>query len=414
MHDATPDIHCRLQWIQQKAADVAHLFGFQEVSTPIVEQSTIFERTAPGADIVLKELFRLQTRGQKEATDTLVLRPEGTAPLMRMILSEGLSQTMPQRLFYRGPMFRYDRPQKGRLRQFHQIGIEYIGHETPFADVDVIACATHFLSSLGIKGWTLEINTLGTPEDRKRYEAALKNYLLPHRSSLSSDSQRRLDQAALRILDSKNVEDQKLVRDAPRIDDFLSPEAQSFFDHVRRGLDTLNISYTINPQLVRGLDYYGHTTFEFTTTELGTQGTILAGGRYDGLSQMLGGPQLPGVGWAAGVERLMMMLPENTHKKKESAVILMPQDELDIPAALSLGAKLRKDGIALAYAFPPAALGKRLKQAQKRGGRFVLILGNAERSSHTITLKDLEHSLQESLPQESLSEVIHTKIKETS
>ena len=300
--DLLPEAMRRHRQVKEAARMTAELYGFAEIATPIFEFTDVFARPiGEGTDIVSKEMYTFEDRGGEEIT----LRPENTAGVVRSILSNGLVQSAPLKFFYEGPMFRYERPQKGRFRQFHQIGVELIGVAQPQADIEVIALGCRVLRALGIENRTvLEINTLGDPESRVAYRHALTAYFSDHVSELSQDSLRRLERNPLRILDSKDESDNRVAADAPSFAEYLTAESQDFFVRVRDGLDALDIRYQINPRLVRGLDYYTHTAFEFVTSDLGAQGTVMGGGRYDGLVELMGGPALPGVGWAAGIERL--------------------------------------------------------------------------------------------------------------
>ena len=272
------------------------------MATPMFEFSQVFKRTlGDTSDVVTKEMYTFVDKGGDEIT----LRPENTAGVARSFISEGLSQNVPVKFFYSGPMFRYERPQKGRLRQFHQIGVELIGVEQVQADLEIIACGARVLDELGVLGETLlELNTLGDGESRDHYRQVLVSYFEKYAKDLSPDSQDRLQRNPLRILDSKNERDREIVADAPVFEHFLNESSASFFAALRDGLDALEIAYSLNPRLVRGLDYYCHTAFEFTTQVLGAQGAVIAGGRYDGLIGMMGGREPPGVGWAGGIARL--------------------------------------------------------------------------------------------------------------
>ena len=287
---------------------VAARYGYAEVATPIFEFTEVFARTlGETSDVVTKEMYSFTDRGG----EALTLRPEYTAGVARAFISGALGQNLPVKLFCSGPMFRYERPQKGRLRQFHQIDVEVIGAPEPLADVEVIALGAQILRALGLAEHVrLELNTLGDPESRQAYRDRLVGYLSAYRDRLSPDSQARLERNPLRILDSKDEGDREILKGAPTLDASLNEASKAFFAGVRAGLDALGIAYAINPMLVRGLDYYTHTAFEFTTDRLGAQGAVLAGGRYDGLVAAMGGPDTPGIGWAAGVERLAMLLDE--------------------------------------------------------------------------------------------------------
>src|SRR5690242_14361821 len=309
--DLLPETMRRHRRVGDTARDQARLYGFAEIATPVFEFTEVFARPiGETTDIVSKEMYTFQDRGGEEIT----LRPEYTAGIVRAALSNGLTQNTPLKFFASGPMFCYERPQKGRFRQFHQIDVELIGAAPPAADVEVIA--------LGILQRTqLELNTLGDTASRQAYREALVAYYAQHRGALSEDSLKRLERNPLRILDSKDEADKRINADAPSFADYLTPEARAFFEAVRSGLDLLGIGYRVSPRLVRGLDYYCHTAFEFVTTDLGAQGTVLGGGRYDGLMGVMGGPETPGVGWAAGIERLALLIEEPKAAARPIAII---------------------------------------------------------------------------------------------
>ncbi|HKH27059.1 MAG TPA: histidine--tRNA ligase, partial [Sphingomicrobium sp.] len=285
---------------------VRRLFGFKRIEVPVIEQTSVFARTiGETTDVVSKEMYTFEDRGG----ELITLRPEFTAGICRAYLSEGWQQFAPLKLATHGPAFRYERPQKGRFRQFHQLDAEVIGAAEATADVELLSLGDQLLRELGINdGVTLQLNTLGDAETRDAWRAALVEHFASHRSSLSEDSLVRLDRNPLRILDSKDPKERPIADAAPSIDQFLTSEASEFFAQVTAGLDASGVQWTRNPRLVRGLDYYRHTAFEFVTDRLGAQGTVIAGGRYDGLIEALGGPHTPAVGWAAGIERLGMMI----------------------------------------------------------------------------------------------------------
>ncbi|MGE4219669.1 MAG: histidine--tRNA ligase, partial [Alphaproteobacteria bacterium] len=318
-HDILPKAMRAHRAVVDTARAVVERYGFDEMATPIFEFTQVFRRTlGETSDIVTKEMYTFMDKGG----DELTLRPENTAGVARCFISEGLAQSVPLRVFYAGPMFRHERPQKGRLRQFHQVGIELIGAPQPEADVEAIAAGAAVLDALGILPHTeLQLNTLGDAESRARYREVLVTYFGDHRDALSEESRDRLARNPLRILDSKDEGDRRIVAGAPDFGDYLNEASRDFFAVVTGGLTALGIAYNRNPRLVRGLDYYSHTAFEFTTTTLGAQGTVLAGGRYDGLIGMMGGPETPGVGWAAGVERLAMMIPAPPAGRQPVAVV---------------------------------------------------------------------------------------------
>lgn len=396
-HDILPENMARHRRVAETARDLAALYGYQQIETPIFEFTEVFKRTlGDTSDIVTKEMYTFADR----SGDVITLRPEGTAGVARMVIAEGLTQSIPLKYFYTGPMFRHERPQKGRLRQFHQVGVELLGVGGPQGDIEVLALAAHFLRVLGIGDKTmLEINTLGDTESRAAYREVLVKYLEGHRDRLSEDSRQRLERNPLRVLDSKDEGDKRIVAGAPLFSDHLSENAQKFFAEVRAGLDRLAIPYRLNPRLVRGLDYYCHTAFEFTTDALGAQGTVLAGGRYDGLIETMGGPATAGVGWAAGIERLAMLAGEPPSVPRPIAVVpLGPQAEAE---ALSITQALREAGVAADLGYS-GNLSRRMKRANRINARAAIILGDDELAKGVATLRDLDSGAQESVPLDSL------------
>lgn len=384
-HDLFFDDIRRHRHVEDVSFEVATRYGYSEIATPIIEFLPVFQRTLGEAtDVVTKEMYAFEDRGG----EAIVLRPENTASVARAFLSNGLQQHAPLKLFYRGPMFRYERPQKGRQRQFHQIGAEVIGIAEPAADVEVIALGQHILEALGVAdGVTLNLNTLGDTESRQTYRAALVDYFSTYESDLSSDSRERLVKNPLRILDSKDPKDREIVSGAPNSAQFFTPAATAFFETVTGGLDALGIAYTLNPHLVRGLDYYCHTAFEFITDALGAQGTVLGGGRYDGLIEQLGGNPTPGIGWAAGIERLAMLLAETPAAPRPVAVVPIGDDVT--AQALALTGRLRHAGFCVEMA-PSGNMKKRMKHANKVGARAALMLGDDEAARGVVQLKDME------------------------
>ena len=311
-------------------------------------------------------------------------------------MSNGLTQSLPQKVFYAGPMFRYERPQKGRYRQFHQIGLELIGPAEPLADAEVIACGWQILSELGLASdVTLEINTLGDTESRGAYRAALVSYFGAHEAALSEDSRSRLARNPMRILDSKDEGDRRLVADAPTIGAHLTPEAARFYDTVRRHLTRLGIPFVENPRIVRGLDYYNHTAFEFVTTNLGAQGTVMGGGRYDGLVAEMGGPQTPAVGWAAGIERMAMLVVPPVIATAPIAVI--PAGDEAEAEAFALVQTLRAGGLRVEIGYR-GNLRRRMERANRQGARAAVILGVEESVRGVAQLKDLVSGAQREVP----------------
>jgi histidyl-tRNA synthetase len=391
--DLLPDDTRRFRHVADRGRDVAARYGYQEIATPIFEFSEVFQRTlGETSDIVTKEMYTFTDKGG----DNLTLRPEGTAGVARAVISGGLSHDLPLKYFYYGPMFRYERPQKGRLRQFHQIGVELLGVAEPLGDIEVIALGAAILREIGVYDrTTLELNTLGNAASRAAYREKLVAYFRDHVAALSSDSRERLDRNPLRILDSKDPRDREIVADAPLFGDSLDAESCDYFAAVRSGLDLLSIRYTVNPRLVRGLDYYCHTAFEFTTGALGAQGAVMAGGRYDGLMGMMGGPETPGVGWAAGVERLSMLLTNLPAAPRPVAVI--PVGDAAASAALRICEDLRRAGIAVDLGYR-GNLKRRLARANKVNARTAVIVGEDELARNEATVRDLDDGVQSTVP----------------
>ncbi len=391
-HDLLPATMRAHRRIVETARDVVERYGFEEISTPIFEFSDVFRRTlGDTSDIVTKEMYTFRDRGGEELT----LRPENTAGVARCFISRGLAQSVPLKVFYAGPMFRHERPQKGRLREFRQIGIELIGVASPQADVEVIAAASSVLEALGVRDRTvLELNTLGDPESRAAYREALVAYFRRHFDALSAESRDRLERNPLRIFDSKDARDREIVAEAPEFDDYLNAESRAFFDKVCAGLDLLGIEYRRNTRLVRGLDYYTHTAFEFTTGELGAQDAVLAGGRYDGLIAMMGGPETPGVGWAAGVERLVMLCDEPPPARRP--VALVPIGAEAEREALVLAERLRRAGLRVDLGYG-GNLSKRMKRANRIGAVAAVLIGEDELRRRVATVRDMKTGEQEEI-----------------
>ena len=398
-HDLLPEDMRRHRRVVETAREVAERFGYLEIETPIFEFSEVFKRTlGDTSDIVTKEMYSFTDRGG----EGLTLRPEGTASVARALISGGLAQHLPLKFFYHGPMFRYERPQKGRLRQFHQIGIELLGVKEPAGDVEVIATGHGILSELGLADRiTLEINSLGDGESRQAYRTELVRYFGGRRDKLSQESRDRLERNPLRILDSKDEGDRRIVAEAPLFGDFLNQASRDFFAAVTRGLDALDIPYRVSPRLVRGLDYYCHTAFEFVTDTLGAQGTVMAGGRYDGLIETMGGPATPGVGWASGIERLAMMLAETPPARRPVAVVPVG-DEAQAPAH-KLAHGLRKAGFAVELGYG-GNMSKRLKRANRLNASVALLMGEDELKGGVVTLRDLDKGSQETVALDALKD----------
>ena len=400
-HDLLPDDMRAHRHVSDTARAAAGRYGFDEMATPIFEFSQVFKRTlGDTSDVVTKEMYTFEDKGGDEVT----LRPENTAGVARSFISEGLAQNVPVKFFYSGPMFRYERPQKGRLRQFHQIGVELIGVEQAQADLEVIACGARVLDDLGVLGeTTLELNTLGDTESRNRYHEALVTYFNDYVDELSPDSQDRLQRNPLRILDSKNERDRDIVAGAPVFEQFLNEGSQAFFATVRDGLDALEIAYTLNPRLVRGLDYYCHTAFEFTTQALGAQGAVIAGGRYDGLIGMMGGRETPGVGWAGGIERLAMLCGDPPPASRP--IVVIPVGDEARAAGFTLTETLRRAEYRVDIGYS-GNMSRRMKRANRLNAAAVVILGEDELARQAATVRHMDTGEQEEVSLASLPEFL--------
>jgi len=391
--DLLPDAFRRHRAVIDTARRIAERFGYQEIATPIFEFTEVFARPiGETTDIVSKEMYTFQDRGGEEIT----LRPEYTAGIVRAVMSNGLTQSLPLKFFAAGPMFRYERPQKGRFRQFHQIDVELIGAAQPAGDVEIIALAADILDALGVlKRTALELNTLGDLASRLAYREALIAYYTSRSDGLSEDSLKRLERNPLRILDSKDEGDKRINAEAPAFEAYLTLESRDFFAAVRSGLETLGISFRLNPRLVRGLDYYCHTAFEFVTTDLGAQGTVLGGGRYDGLMGVMGGPETPGVGWAAGIERLALLIDEPAPPPRP--IVLVPLGEAGEALTLTLAHSLRRSGFTIDLGYS-GNLRRRLQRADKVKARVAVILGDNEIARNVAALRDLDTGEQSEVP----------------
>src|SRR2546423_701500 len=373
----------RLARVVEAFNTVRRLYGFKRVEVPTIEQTQVFARTiGETTDVVSKEMYSFEDRGGESIT----LRPEFTAGICRAYLSEGWQQFAPLKVAASGSAFRYERPQKGRFREFHQLDAEIIGAAEPQADVELLAFADQLLKELGITGTILKLNTLGDPETRSAWRDALHEHFRDHAKVLSEDSQARLERNPLRILDSKAHQDWPGADGARAMDDFLTGGAAVFFGGVTEGLDAAGIAGERAPRLVRGLDYYRHTAFEFITDRLGAQGTVIAGGRYDGLIESLGGPHTPAVGWAAGIERLAMMI--DAPPAESPAVVIVPLGERAEAAAQGIVAGLRREGVVTDMAYR-GNMKKRLSRANASGAAYALILGDDELDRGEAQLKDL-------------------------
>ncbi|GCD49488.1 histidyl-tRNA synthetase [Acetobacter pasteurianus subsp. pasteurianus LMG 1262 = NBRC 106471] len=396
-HDLIGEDQRRHAHVVHTARRIAGVYGFDEWATPIFEDTRVFSRSlGDTSDVVSKEMYSFSDRDG----ESLTLRPEGTAAICRALVTNALTQSLPQKVFYAGPMFRHERPQKGRYRQFHQIGAELLGAAEPLADAEAIAMGYEVLKALGIADYvTLELNTLGDAASRDAWRDALVAYFSAHKDKLSEDSLTRLEKNPLRILDSKDAGDKVLVADAPMMAEFLTPEARAFWDDLRNKLDVFGIAYTVNPSIVRGLDYYNHTTFEFVTNRLGSQGTVLAGGRYDGLVKQMGGPEVPAIGWAAGIERLSMLLGQVPAAPR--SVVLVPVGTPDESAVVQILQGLRGQGLRTEIGYK-GSLRKRMERAGKQNASHVLFLGEDELAKGLFRVKNMETGAEQEVSRDTL------------
>ena len=427
--DLLPDQTPLWNHVESTARAVFARYGFCEIRTPIFETTELFARgVGEETDIVSKEMFTWEDRARaaSEKAQQLTLRPENTAGVVRAYIEHKLGETgQLQKLYYIGPQFRRERPQRGRYRQFWQIGAEVIGpqssgSESPLRDAEILEMLATLLTELGIRDWRLELNSVGSADDRVRYNQALREALAPIKHQLCEDNQRRADTNPLRVLDSKDEADQDLINALPKIADYLSDDSRAHFDAVLAALDACNVPYHLNPRLVRGLDYYTRTTFEFTvTTGLGTQNALLGGGRYDGLSEMLGGPRAPGIGFAIGEDRLILTLHAQAEGLATPAIhffhaYIAPLGEALNPEALRLARELRRAGLRIEVGDGAARLKKSFEMASKALARKVVILGEDELRSGQLTVKDMwlgqaGSGVQEKIDRKELSSYLHAQ-----
>lgn len=413
MNDLLPEQSATWQYLERAVADLLSRYSYREIRFPILESTELFKRAVGEVtDIVEKEMYSFEDRNG----DSLSLRPEGTAGCVRACTQNGLLHNQTQRLWYSGPMFRHERPQKGRLRQFHQVGVEAFGLLGPDIDAELLLITARLWKNLKIDhAVKLQINSLGTSADRATYRAALVDYLMQRHDQLDEDSQRRLTSNPMRILDSKNEATQALLKVAPKLADFIDQESRDHFQHICAVLDKAGIAYQINQRLVRGLDYYSKTVFEWVTDSLGAQGTVCAGGRYDGLVEQLGGKPCPGVGFAMGVERLVLLLdelgvvPDSIGQQLDLYLLAVGNVEQQ---ALVLAENLRTDcaNIRLEVHCGGGSFKSQIKKADKSGAAIALILGEDEASSGTIGVKYLREDIQQqAVAQSDLSELLNKK-----
>jgi histidyl-tRNA synthetase len=401
MNDILPGATPHWQFLEQTLRELLAGYGYEEIRLPLLERTELFARAiGEVTDIVEKEMYTFADRNG----DSLTLRPEGTAGCVRGAIENGLLYNQVQRLWYLGPMFRHERPQKGRYRQFHQIGVEAFGMQGPAIDAELIFMTARLWCTLGLKNLVLQINSLGSPAARAVYRDQLVQYLSAHQDQLDEDSLRRLSTNPLRILDSKNPALQALIADAPRLADYLDEDSKVHFTGLCAHLDNASLAYEINPRLVRGLDYYNKTVFEWVSSELGAQGTVCAGGRYDGLVEQIGGKPTPAVGFAAGLERLLALLEANgTLPKRYPHAYLVMSGEEATHAGLLLAETLRDEipGLRLLSDCDGGSFKSQLKRADKSGATYALILGEQELAQGTVSVKPLREEAEQLTVQQS-------------
>jgi len=400
MKDRHSDDVRKYDFIVDTAKKVFSKYGFERIITPILEETELFRRSVGDeTDVVSKEMYEFKDKGNRSVS----MRPEGTAGVVRAYLEAGLHKSDPiVKWFYNGPMYRYEAPQKGRYREFHQVGAEIFGIRSPYLDAEIIRMGCEFLEKLGITGLTVEINSLGNIESRKKYIEDLKAFMAERLDKLSEDSKKRYEKNPLRALDSKNKGDQEQFKDAPKLYDYLDEESKKYFEDTKKYLELLNIKYVENPKLVRGLDYYSDTVFEIKSDKLGAQATVLAGGRYDRLLEILDNVKIPAIGFAAGMERIAMLMDENLIENKEHGVYVVYFDDTKEYFIKTLE-ELRKNDIKASFDYNPKSFGAQMKKANKINAEYVLILGEDEQKENVVTLKKFSTGEQEKY---SLDEVI--------
>ena len=400
MKDRHSDDVKKYDFIVDTAKKVFSKYGFERIITPILEETELFRRSVGDeTDVVSKEMYEFKDKGNRSVS----MRPEGTAGVVRAYLEAGLHKSDPiVKWFYNGPMYRYEAPQKGRYREFHQVGAEIFGIRSPYLDAEIIRMGCEFLEKLGITGLTVEINSLGNIESRKKYIEDLKAFMAERLDKLSEDSKKRYEKNPLRALDSKDKGDQEQFKDAPKLYDYLDEESKKYFEDTKKYLELLNIKYVENSKLVRGLDYYSDTVFEIKSDKLGAQATVLAGGRYDRLLEILDNVKIPAIGFAAGMERIAMLMDENLIGNKENGVYIVYFDDTKEYFIKTLE-ELRKNDIKASFDYNPKSFGAQMKKANKINAEYVLILGEEEQKENVVTLKKFSTGEQEKY---SLDEVI--------
>ena len=403
MKDRHSDDVRKYDFIVDTAKKVFSKYGFERIITPILEETELFRRSVGDeTDVVSKEMYEFKDKGNRSVS----MRPEGTAGVVRAYLEAGLHKSDPiVKWFYNGPMYRYEAPQKGRYREFHQVGAEIFGIRSPYLDAEIIRMGCEFLEKLGITGLTVEINSLGNIESRKKYIENLKAFMAERLDKLSEDSKKRYEKNPLRALDSKDKRDQEQFKDAPKLYDYLDEESKKYFEDTKKYLELLNIKYVENSKLVRGLDYYSDTVFEIKSDKLGAQATVLAGGRYDRLLEILDNVKIPAIGFAAGMERIAMLMDENLIGNKENGVYIVYFDDTKEYFIKTLE-ELRKNDIKASFDYNPKSFGAQMKKANKINAEYVLILGEEEQKENVVTLKKFSTGEQEKYSLDKVIEIV--------
>ena len=403
MKDRYSDDVRKYDFIVDTAKEVFSKYGFERIITPILEETELFRRSVGDeTDVVSKEMYEFKDKGNRSVS----MRPEGTAGVVRAYLEAGLHKSDPiVKWFYNGPMYRYEAPQKGRYREFHQVGAEIFGIRSPYLDAEIIRMGCEFLEKLGITGLTVEINSLGNIESRKKYIEDLKAFMAERLDKLSEDSKKRYEKNPLRALDSKDKGDQEQFKDAPKLYDYLDEESKKYFEDTKKYLELLNIKYVENSKLVRGLDYYSDTVFEIKSDKLGAQATVLAGGRYDRLLEILDNVKIPAIGFAAGMERIAMLMDENLIGNKKNGVYIVYFDDTKEYFIKTLE-ELRKNDIKASFDYNPKSFGAQMKKANKINAEYVLILGEEEQKENVVTLKKFSTGEQEKYSLDKVIEIV--------
>ena len=393
----------KYDFIVKTAKNVFEKYGYERIITPILEETDLFRRgVVDESDVVSKEMYDFKDKGNRDVT----MRPEGTAGVVRAYLEAGLHKADPiVKWYYNGPMYRYEAPQKGRFREFHQMGTEMFGVRNPLLDAEIIKMGCEFLEKLGIKDLVVEINSLGNIESRKKYIEDLKQFMFERLDKLSEDSKKRYEKNPLRALDSKDKGDQEQFINAPKLYDYLDEESKDYFEKTKKILEQLGVNYVVNDKLVRGLDYYSDTVFEIKSNKLGSQATVLGGGRYDRLLEILGNAKVPAIGFAAGMERIAMLMDESLIENKEEKIFVIYFENTQ-DYFINTVSSLRENGIKVNFDYNPKSFGAQMKKANKINAEYVLILGEDEQNKNVITMKKFSTGEQKEYTFEEILEIL--------